>query len=425
MSSDIKNVQIQSGKAFSITTQPVGKVVDIKEDRGNSENSIIIKNPFGWKKQRILTIQGSVGMNIRNTFEMNTSGIKVTGFIAVEMVGKTTTTSSVEGGIFSLIRQVEIEHGSISLNKISGKGLWLIQNLMNNGQPYILDELWNLATGGTGTKVPGTNPMYCIIPLTGLCEGNLQGGSNVKRPTFPLGATNTNLKIHIDTADPTVLTGVATVADFTLDTLKVFYFEIYDDETQNKIPNQTIQYNNIWLKNSAYYRDYIYSVDFTGKANTDVIVNCDNLVTNGEIDSFVIMSLGATQAGLKNWFSGCLPITNMKFDINSTKIYEHHNSQFARLKMLYDCSALNKINIGTGGTSTGFYYCVNITSYPNVGAIQNQVGGIGLNMNLQKGVLTLNYGTGLVDGIHTIYILAIYKAIFEILGDRSMQYRLV
>src|SRR3989304_9002695 len=98
MSSDIKNVQVQSGvKPFSINTQPVERIIDIKEDKGNGVNNYIIKNPYGWKKQKILTIQGSIGMNIRNTFEMNTSGIKVTGFIAIEMVGKTTVTSSVEG----------------------------------------------------------------------------------------------------------------------------------------------------------------------------------------------------------------------------------------------------------------------------------------------------------------------------------------
>lgn len=401
MSSDILAVNQQGSKNVYSQKMMSERSIDISDyERG--QFSYKAKQDAWCKKKTILSLS-TIALGATNLFEIPNSSKKISN-VYLEIYGSGTSVYSTgKIPIFNIIKSIEIEHGSIKLNKISGKSLYNLFSYYNNMENNLETIIYNLG-GGAGGDIDNTH-MFIPLPILNNIIGSLDlSNKNYLNGQYPMGLSNQNLRINIELNSGSY---ISKTNDYELSGMKIHYYEWFDQEFSS-ISNIQTQTTNLFSRNSIYFREQDYS--FTLVNATDYTsLDISNVLIDGECD-MVILSLTPTTNTEKTWLESNIQLDKITVDLNGTKIYETDSKNDMVMQNIF----YNKNKLQT--SSAGYFHVIPFNSIPYLN-MKHNIMMTGVNMSQSKPTITLHTISG--GAAYTCTVLAVYKCTYVINGGRD------
>lgn len=325
----------------------------------------------------------------------------------------------------NLIRQIKVEIGSEIMCTYTGQSLAQMLWIANRAS---IENAWELrrlteaggAASGNNVGVTVAN-LPLIIPI--ICPGSngiyTLDAFDQRSPAFPLGACNSPMVITVTMQTGALAFNVA----YVMTNMQLGFFSYAVDESRN-IANKEPGVGGVYYS-WVFTKPVCNSYRRVWTAATPDQFTIDNVITQGELDSILIMAVNSTREGTFDHMAGDA-ITSLQLLVRGTEVlYQHQSENEGCLNFLRDFKIKNKLTDfltagGVAGTYTpfGWMYGMSLTNRPDVSSISGNIGTKGINLNLNKPTILCTPFT--TSGATTnIIITALYKALYNVNQDKT------
>lgn len=384
---------------------PAKVVKDLKKSTGDT-----FKTKEDYYKQINEIVDTSAALGTTSSFDIANSF----GYISnlwVELKGTGVSVYDIgQWGIANALATVEIRHGSTVMCSYTGAELVKMIHLCNKDE-RILAELNEIAgNGDMDCKVmcipllaPGSNLKYCYDSY------------DVRAPAWAIGACNTKLRVNITLASGlTISTGTA--FELSSLSLKFMSYSLENDNISNVKPTKSgIFYS--W----NYFQPIGNTYPITLTDATEAQFTINNVIQQGMLDGIIIDVLDVTTKVADVEFYDTEPIDKLNLSCHGNNyLYKHDSVNEAKMHCMREWKISNKIY--NTAANYGYIYPIPLTGRPDLSSITGNIGSKGLNLNDNKPTIKLTC-TALTNSgtLHRVHVLAIYKAIYRIMNNKSCQ----
>lgn len=360
-----------------------------------------------FKQLRSITSESTV-LDTEHLFSINNSYSFVSNFYAEFKATGVNVYDIGVGGACNCIKEVRIESGSEALMTYSGNDLYTMLHLLNKDEDERTELVRLMKSGDPDTAV-------MMVPI--ICPGSngIIGldSFDSRSPAWPVGAMNNPLTIRI-----TLQSGsyISKTNDYQLGSLKLKFFSyaVQNDNLPNLRPSGAGGIFYTWNYIKTLSNEYTRTLTDA----TEDEFTIDNVITQGLLNGVVVSILDQTTHAVDKEYQDTQPIDSLQLVVRGNeKLYEHDSQEEGSMFCLQDWKVRNKY--ASSAANLGYVYPMALSSHA---WMQTNIGGKGLNLNLNKPTVKLTCASLTNSATaHKVRVIAVYKALYNIANSKDVK----